>query len=114
MSEPSKYMVNHLTRIIMRLVEEPLPYGSVATANPVVPADVRGFGDRLQTRAARVAAMMEALADHGFVCKFSKNCVLADSDAMEAQEAKKYLLARGFEDTEFQVMLEYARKWDVL
>jgi hypothetical protein len=114
MSEPSQYMVNHLTRIILKLIEEPVPYETVTAPGLPTPGSVRGFGQRLAARADRVAAMMEALAARGFVFKFEKDRVFADSETMEAQEAKKYLLTQGFEDTEFQVMLEYARKWEVL
>lgn len=114
MSEPSKYMVNHLTRIVLELIEQPVPYGLVAIAGQPTPAAVRRFGERLARRLERVAAMMEALEARGFTFKFAKDRVFADSAEMEAQEAKKYLLSLGFEDTEFQVLLEYARKWEVL
>lgn len=114
MSEPYKPMVNHLTRVIFKLVEEPVPYGPLAAAGEPSPAAVRRFGERLAGHAERVAAMMEALAARGFTCKFAKDRIFADSGEIEAQEAKKYLLSLGFEDTEFQVLLEYARKWEVL
>lgn len=113
MSEPYKPMVNHLTRIILKLVEEPVPYDALAAGQPS-PAAVRSFGERLAGRAERVAAMMEALAARDFTFKFAKDRIFADSAELEAQEAKKYLLALGFADTEFQVLLEYARKWEVL
>lgn len=114
MSETYKPMVNHITRVILRLVEDPVPYETVAGADPLDPAAVRAFGDRLKNRAERVAAMMEALAGRGFVFKFEKDRILADSNEMEAQDAKRYLIESGFADTEFQVFLEYARKWGVL
>lgn len=114
MSEPYNPMVNHLTRITLKLTEEPLPYDIVAAAAPPTPDSVRQFGRKLETRVARVAAMMEALAERGFTFKFEKDRILADSFDMEAQEAKQYLIARGFQDREFQVMLEYARKWGVM
>ena len=114
MSEPYKPMVNHLTRVILKLIEEPVPYGPLAASLQPSPAAVRRFGERLALRAERVAAMMEALAARGFTFKFAKDRVFADSEEMEAQDAKKYLLSLGFEDTEFQVLLEYARKWEVL
>jgi superfamily II DNA/RNA helicase len=114
LSETYKPMVNHLTRIILKLVEDPVPYDIVAAAEPLTPDSVRQFGRQLEGRAERVAAMMEALAERGFTFKFEKDRIFADSSAMEAQEAKKYLIARGFQDREFQVMLEYARKWGVM
>ena len=114
MSESYKPMVNHITRIILRLIEDPVPYGPLAGTESPAPAAVRDFGARLAYRAERVAAMLDVLAERGFVFKFEKDRVLAESAVMEAQDAKKYLLDAGFRDTEFQVFLEYARKWGVL
>jgi SOS response regulatory protein OraA/RecX len=114
MSETYRPVVNHLTRIILKLIEEPVPYGEVAAAEAPTPMAVRRFGERLARRGERVAAMMDALAARGFTFKFEKDRVLADSNEVEAQEAKRYLISKGFEDTEFQVLLEYARKWGVL
>jgi SOS response regulatory protein OraA/RecX len=113
MSETYQSVVNHLTRIILKLVEEPISYEEVA-AQPQSADSVRRLGQRLSRRTERVAAMMEALAERGFTFKLEKDRIFADSIEMEAQDAKRYLLSRGFEDTEFQVLLEYARKWDVL
>jgi hypothetical protein len=115
MSETYRPVVNHLTRIILKLIEEPVPYDLVASPDQPPTADnVRRFGERLARRADRVAAMIEALAARGFTFKFEKDRVFADSNEMEAQEAKRYLISQGFADTEFQVLLEYARKWGVL
>jgi predicted deacetylase len=116
MSESYRPVVNHLTRIILKLIEDPVPYDLVAPSEqqPPTAANVRRFGDRLARRAERVAAMMDVLAARGFTFKFEKDRVFADSNEMEAQDAKRYLLSQGFEDTEFQVLLEYARKWGVL
>ncbi len=116
MSENYRPVVNHLTRIILKLIEEPVPYELVAPSElqPPSAAGVRRFGESLARRAERVAAMMDVLAARGFTFKFEKDRVFADSIEMEAQDAKRYLLTKGFEDTEFQVLLEYARKWDTL
>jgi len=116
MSETYRPVVNHLTRIILKLIEDPVPYDLVAPSEqqPPTPAGVRRLGESLSRRAERVAAMMDTLAARGFTFKLEKDRVFADSNEMEAQEAKRYLLSQGFEDTEFQVLLEYARKWDTL
>lgn len=114
MSETYRPVVNHLTRIILRLIDEPVPYGEVASAEAPTADGVRQFGGRLARRTEQVAAMMEALAARGFTFTFAKDRVFADSSEMEAQDAKKYLLSQGFEDSEFQVLLEYARKWGVM
>ncbi|MDT8901786.1 hypothetical protein [Anaeroselena agilis] len=116
MSETYRPVVNHLTRVILKLIDEPVPYEVVAPSEQLPPtaASVRRFGESLSRRAERVAAMMEALEARGFTFKFAKDRVFADSTEMEAQDAKRYLLSQGYEDTEFQVLLEYARKWDTL
>ena len=113
METPYKSMVNHLTRIILKPVDDPMPF-SIIAAEPVSPEGVRQFGQQLKDRAERVANMMEALAEQGFTFQFDKERILADSRQVEAQAAKEYLLSRGFEDREFQVFLEYVRKWGVL
>lgn len=108
-----KPMVNHLTRVVFTLIDDP-PYDTVCTDAAPTADGVRRFGDALKGRTERVAAMMEALAAKGFVFKTEKGRVLADSSEMEAEAAKRYLLSCGFEHTEFQVLLEYARKWGVM
>ncbi|MDR3591634.1 MAG: hypothetical protein P4N41_18415 [Negativicutes bacterium] len=114
MSEEYTAVVNHLTRIILHLIEEPALFAEVNL--PVSPSadNVRLLGQRLKERTGRVAAMMEALEDKGFIFRFHKDRIFAESNEVEAQEAKKYLLALGFHDTEFQVFLEYVRKWGML
>ncbi|MDR3565085.1 MAG: hypothetical protein P4N59_27105 [Negativicutes bacterium] len=105
-------VVNHLTRVILHLVEEPAPYADL----PARPSadHVRLLGARLQLRTERVAGMMEALAAKDFTFQFKKDKIFAESNDMEAQDVKQYLLAQGFHDTEFQVFLEYVRKWGML
>lgn len=107
-------VVNHLTRIILHLVEEPAPFAKVDLPDSPSAANVRLLGERLKERAERVAAMMEALAAKNFTFRFNKDRIFAESNEVEAQEAKKYLLSLGFQDTEFQVFLEYVRKWGML
>lgn len=114
MSENYKPMVNHLTRIILKLIDEPIPYEVITKIDQLTPDTVRQFGGLLASRAERVAQMMEALQERGFTLKFEKDRVVADSSEVEAQDAKAYLIARGFQDREFQVYLEYARKWGVM
>lgn len=106
--------VDHKTRVILKLVDEPIPYDIVKKANPLEPETVRSFGDKLQYRAYRVAAMMEALATQGFTFYHEKDCIYADSDKVEAQEVKHFLIDKGFHDREFQVWLEYIRKWGMM
>ena len=106
--------VDHLTRIILYLVDEPMPYDILTKDEPLSPVTVRRLASHLAQRLQRVAAMMELLAPRGFSFRQDKNCIYAESTEMEAQEAKRYLLANGFQDKEFQVWLEYTRKWGMM
>ncbi|AIF52417.1 hypothetical protein UFO1_2874 [Pelosinus sp. UFO1] len=109
-----KSMVNHLTRIILKPVEEPLFRGHFLKNNLVDAQAVRNFGLQLQHRAERVALMMELLAAKEFSFHFQQGSIFADSSVMEGQEAKEYLLGNGFLDQEFQIFLEYGRKWGIM
>ena len=106
--------VNHLTRVILQLVDDPVPYQILDQADQVTPQGVRNLGNHLQYRLERVAGMMELLAVRGFVLHRGKNCIYADSEEVEAQEAKQYLLKNGYADKEFQIWLEYIRKWGMM
>ena len=106
--------VNHLTRVILQLINDPIPYHLLDQADGVTPQAVRNLGNHLQYRLERVAGMMELLALRGFVFHRGKNCIYAESDEVEAQEAKQYLLKNGYADREFQISLEYIRKWGMM
>ncbi|MBP2625503.1 MAG: hypothetical protein H6Q68_214 [Firmicutes bacterium] len=114
MGELHKSMVDHLTRIILKPVEEPLRCQQFLMNDMADAQAVRCFGLQLQRRTKRVALMMELLLTKGFVFSFQKGYIFADSPVMEAQEAKEYLLENGFFDQEFQIFLEYGRKWGVM
>jgi len=114
MGKPHKSMVDHLTRIILKPVEEPSSYVHFLKSDVVDAKAVRDLGLQLQRRAERVALMMELLAAKGFSFSFKQGSVFADSPVIEAQEAKQYLLENGFLDQEFQIFLEYGRKWGIM
>lgn len=62
----------------------------------------------------RAAEMAAALAARGFSVRVARHRFVAESTVVEAQAAKAWLRARGFEDREYQVFLEYARQWGIL
>lgn len=104
-------MVDHLTRVRIPLLDgdPPLDPDAAPTA-----AAVRAAGERARAHAERVARMIEALAERGFTFRAERGRVVAESAAVEAGEAKRHLLALGFRDREFQIVLEYARRWGIL
>jgi hypothetical protein len=65
-------------------------------------------------REPRAEAIARTLAERGFSVRRERRRLVADSTVVEAQDAKRALLARGFRDREFQVQLEYVRQWGVL
>jgi len=65
-------------------------------------------------REPRAEAIARTLAEQGFSVRRERRRLVADSTVVEAQDAKRALLARGFRDREFQVQLEYVRQWGVL
>ena len=62
----------------------------------------------------RAEELVRALAERGFSVRRERRRLVAESTVVEAQEAKRALLALGFRDREFQVFLEYVRQWGVL
>lgn len=107
-------MVDHLTRILLDPMEGPVRAHGIGANGPPTPEDVRRLGASLSHRAERVAAMMEALARRGFHLRLERDRIVAESEEVGGREAKRYLNSLGFRDREFQVLLEYVRKWGVL
>ena len=68
----------------------------------------------VDARAARADELARALADRGFDVRRERSRIVADSSEVEGQDVKAYLRGRGFEDREFQVFVEFVRKWGVL
>ncbi len=62
----------------------------------------------------RAAEMARALVARGFTVRIERHRFVAESTAVEAQDAKRYLRALGYDDREFRVFLEYVRKWGIL
>ncbi len=62
----------------------------------------------------RAAEMARALAVRGFTVRIERHRFVAESTSVEAQEAKRYLRALGYDDREFRIHLEYVRQWGIL
>jgi predicted regulator of Ras-like GTPase activity (Roadblock/LC7/MglB family) len=106
-------MVEYVTHIIMKVIDKE-KFDKNNGASTVDAYIVRNFASQLAERSERVAAMMEKLAEKGFTFTANIDSVIAKSTTIEAQDAKLYLLQNGFLDIEFQVYLEYTRKWGML
>ncbi len=68
----------------------------------------------VDVRAARAADLARALAAFGFTVRPEGRRLVAESDRVEALDAKRYLRSLGFADRDYQVFLEYVRQWGVL
>ena len=64
--------------------------------------------------APRADALAAALADLGFEVRRDPRRLVADSTRVEGQAVKAYLRGRGFEDREYQVFVEFVRRWGIL
>lgn len=67
--------------------------------------------DAGSTRASELAA---ALAARGFDVRRDGRRIVADSTEIEGQHVKAYLRSSGFADREYQVFVEFVRKWGIL
>ena len=68
----------------------------------------------IDVRSASADALASALADHGFAVRRERRRIVADSTLVEGQDVKAYLRGRGFQDRDYQVFVEFVRKWGVL
>jgi hypothetical protein len=64
--------------------------------------------------AARADELAGALAGLGFAVRRGRRGWVADSTEVEGQAVKTYLRGRGFADREFQVFVEFVRRWGIL
>ncbi len=64
--------------------------------------------------AVRAGELAIALGDLGFDVRRERARVVADSTTVEGQSVKAYLRGRGFSDREYQVFVEYVRRWGIL
>jgi hypothetical protein len=106
-------MVNYVTRITVKLSD-----GQQALFEHTDTGYVKRIPlkeEQLEsTNTSRNIALLQVLERNGFAFKISPNYIYAVSTEIEAQEAKELLLAQGFHDNEFQIFLEYTRKWGTL
>lgn len=109
MPQSARLLVDYNTRVILRVIDK-----TACKFSALTPEDVRKKGQGLQQRTERIARMLEVLAKHGFVFKGDDGVIYADSVSVGAQEIKKILASNGFQDHEFQIFLEYKRKWGMM
>ena len=108
-------IVTHLTRVKFSLAPDDDRLAEAASDKELItPLMVNQAGRHISDHYTRVTKMMELLADHGFSFRAGKNAVYCYSNEVEAGEAKRLLLAAGFRDREFQIVLEYTRGWGML
>lgn len=106
-------MVNYITRITVQLSN-----GQQALFKNIDASYVNQLPLKQEERDAanisRNISLLRTLEEQGFAFKMGKDCIYAISTEIEAQDAKEFLRAQGFYDNEFQVFLEYTRKWGTI
>jgi hypothetical protein len=68
----------------------------------------------VDTRSPRAEDLAAALGELGFAVRRERRRIVADSSEVEGQETKTRLRERGFEDREYQVFVEFVRRWGIL
>jgi len=106
-----KPIVNHVTFIRIGLSAS-LPIDLSTPAEG--PYRLREAGILAKAHYDKLAAIMEALTELEFVFSTDKYYLYAKSETVGAREAKEYLLAKGFQDQDFQIHLEYSRGWGMM
>lgn len=107
-------VVTHLTQVRLRLDINESCLEGIRQGEIVDSSIIREAGLRFAERFERVAAMIDFLKEHGFVCRTGKRVVCCFSNEIEAYEIKRALIDAGFNDPEFQIVLEYTRGWGML
>lgn len=107
-------VVTHLTRVGLTIAPDPEVFAPLYQAGIPTADMVRELGKAMAERAERVAAMMDLMAARGFVFESAKQTIFGYSNQVEAFEIKRDLIAAGFKDREFQIVLEYTRGWGML
>lgn len=106
-------VVHHKTSIILKPhLDKSLLFAIHAT--PMMAEQFRACGGSQMGKAQRIAAMIDLLAAIGFDFRIENQSVFAESTEVEAQAAENYLVANGFDYSEFQVILEYTRIWGMM
>ena len=112
--ETDQVVVNHNTRVSLKLPPQWRPDNAISPDPAFDRALVLAYGSELQKRCERVIAMVDFLEKLGFRISTGKDCIDADSTDIEAGDVKRRLITAGFQDREFQIVLEYTRKWGML
>lgn len=107
-------VVHHNTRVTLKLPPAWKSEQPIVRKASVDREKILAQGEEFRLRSERVVAMMDFLAGLGFRLSSGTNCVYADSTEIEAGDIKKRLIAAGFRDWEFQIVLEYTRKWGMM
>ena len=113
-------MVNYRVTVILRFFDrtwlpgETPPLDKIRGAQPARPEDVRSLGCFLKDRLERVASMMELLLGRGWTCRGARQAVILAGDDMEAHQVKEFLQGHGFRPWEYEIKLEYTRKWGIM
>lgn len=92
------------------------PLDDIVKVKKVSAKAVRNFSKFLSSRLERIATMMELLSEahDDWAITGKKDYILMETETYEFNDAIKILKEQGFDDSEFNLNVEYTRKWGVL
>ena len=113
--EKKNPVVTHLTQVkFFASPEEGWVYDPARTGDSITPETLREAAARAENHFLRLAGAMDLLAAAGFTFRMDRQYLYCFSTAVEAKTAKEMLLKAGYQDREFQIVLEYTRGWGML
>lgn len=104
-------VVNHRVRIVLKPLDKKLIAGRQFSLEP---GRIRELGAFIRDWTGRIADIMELLCARGWHCRGDLAEIVLENDQMEAAEAKSLMQEHGFSPSEFEIRLEYVRKWGML
>lgn len=97
-------------------IGEKPPLDDIVKVKTVTSEAVRNLNKFLNSRLERIATMMDLLsaAHDDWAITGKKNYVLMETETLDFNDSLKILFDRGFDESEFNLEVEYTRKWGLL
>ncbi len=92
------------------------PLDDIVKVKGVSSKAIRNLNKFLTARLERIATMMDLLAEahDDWAITGKKDYILMETETYDFNDSIKILKEQGFDDSEFNLKVEYTRKWGVL